>query len=294
MNNMMYLIENAYAKINLSIDIVSRMDSGYHNMRMVMQSIALHDEITVACGPGEGIHVVTDLRYLPNDERNIASRAAAVFFEYTGFTGYRVDIDVKKNIPVCAGLGGGSTDGAAVLRALNTLLETKLDRKTLERLAEKVGSDVAFCIAGGTSLAEGRGEILTGLEPLPDCRIVICKPAFAISTPELFSRINCDKIHLRPDTNGIIEALEKRNLPAVARRMYNVFEDVLPKGSGAVGEIKQRLMEHDALGAVMTGTGSAVFGLFSSSEDALNAYEDLKSTYQECYMTEVIKRIDLG
>jgi 4-diphosphocytidyl-2-C-methyl-D-erythritol kinase len=289
----MNIKENAYAKINLSIDIVSRMDSGYHNMRMVMQSVQLHDEITITCRPGAGIRVGTDLKYLPNDDRNIASRAAAVFFEHTGITGYGIDIDVKKNIPVCAGLGGGSTDGAAVLRALNTLFDTKLDRYALERLAEKVGSDVPFCIAGGTSLAQGRGELLSDLEPLPDCRIVICKPAFAISTPELFSRISCDKIHLRPDTNGIIDALKKRNLPAVARRMYNVFEDVLPKGTSAVGEIKQRLLEHDALGAVMTGTGSAVFGLFSDGDAARNAFEDLRNAYQECYLTGTSRRIDL-
>ncbi len=290
----MTINENAYAKINLSIDIVSRMDNGYHNMRMIMQSVELHDEIEISCQPGDGIFVCTDLKYLPNDERNIASRAAAVFFEHTGINGYRTDIEIKKNIPVCAGLGGGSTDGAAVLRALNTVFETKITRTELEKLAEKIGSDVSFCIAGGTALAEGRGELLTDLPPLPDCRIVICKPTFAISTPELFTRVNCDKIRLRPDTDGIIDALQNKNVPAVARRMYNVFEDVLPKGTGAVGEIKQRLLEHDALGAVMTGTGSAVFGLFTSSDDALGAYEDLKSAYQECFLTEVRSRSSIG
>jgi 4-diphosphocytidyl-2-C-methyl-D-erythritol kinase len=290
---MMNIKENAYAKINLSIDIVSRMENGYHNMRMIMQSVELHDEISINCHPGEGIHVGTDLKYLPNDDRNIAVRAAVVFFEHTGITGFQTDIDVKKNIPVCAGLGGGSTDGAAVLRALNTLFNTKMERKTLEQLAERVGSDVPFCVTGGTSLAEGRGEILSDLEPLPECHIVICKPAFAISTPELFSKINCDKIHLRPDTSGLIDALNKRSLAAAARRMYNVFEDVLPKGTSAVGEIKQRFLDYDALGAVMTGTGSAVFGLFSDSDAALSAFEDLRSTYPECYLTGVCSRIEL-
>jgi 4-diphosphocytidyl-2-C-methyl-D-erythritol kinase len=290
---MMNIKENAYAKINLSIDIVSRMENGYHSMRMIMQSVELHDEIMIYCQPGKGIHVGTDLKYLPNDDRNIAARAAVVFFEHTGITGYQTNIDVKKNIPVCAGLGGGSTDGAAVLRALNTLFETKIKRKTLEQLAERVGSDVPFCVTGGTALAEGRGEILTDLEPLTECRIVICKPAFAISTPELFSKINCEKIHLRPDTSGLIDALNKRSLSAVARRMYNVFEDVLPKGTSAVGEIKQRLLDHNALGAVMTGTGSAVFGLFDDSQNALNAYEDLKRIYPECFLTGVGSRIEL-
>jgi 4-diphosphocytidyl-2-C-methyl-D-erythritol kinase len=270
----MTIKENAYAKINLSIDIVSRMDNGYHNMRMIMQSVLLHDDITITCQPGEGIHVGTDLKYLPSDDRNIASRAATVFYEHTRITGYRTDIDVKKHIPVCAGLGGGSTDGAAVLRALNTLFETKQSRRTLELLGERVGSDVPFCVAGGTSLAEGRGEILTDLEPIPDCSVVICKPAFAISTPELFSRISCDKIHLRPDTNGLIDALKKKNLSAVA-------------------EIKQRLLDHDALGAVMTGTGSAVFGLFADESAARNAFDDLKRLYQECYLTKTGGRTEL-
>lgn len=289
----MNIKEKAYAKINLSIDIVSKMDNGYHSMRMVMQSVALHDEIDISCVPGEGIHVTTDLKYLPSDDRNIASRAALVFFDHTGITGYQTDIEIKKNIPVCAGLGGGSTDGAAVLRALNTLFETKIARQTLEQLAEKVGSDVPFCIAGGTALAEGRGEKLLDLEPLPECYIVICKPSFAISTPELFSKINCDKIHLRPDTDGIIAALNKQDLAGVARRMYNVFEDVLPKGTSAIGEIKEKLNDHSSLGAVMTGTGSAVLGLFGDKSAAEGAYEELKSMYQECYLTGVSGRIEL-
>jgi 4-diphosphocytidyl-2-C-methyl-D-erythritol kinase len=285
---------NAYAKINLSIDIVGKMESGYHRMRMVMQSVGLHDELGIRCAAGEGIHVSTDLKYLPNDDRNIASRAAAAFFDFTGITGYKTDINIKKNIPVCAGLGGGSTDGAAVLRALNTLFETKLTRATLEQLAEKVGSDVPFCIVGGTSLAEGRGEKLSDLTPLCDCHIVICKPAFAIQTPDLFKKINCDKIHLRPDTEGIINALNKSDIISVARRMYNVFEDVLPKGTGAIGEIKELLNDHMALGAVMTGTGSAVFGIFSDRASAESAYKELKSNYQECFLTGVNPRIELA
>jgi 4-diphosphocytidyl-2-C-methyl-D-erythritol kinase len=285
--------EKAFAKINLSIDIVSRMDSGYHNMRMVMQSVGLHDEVSVQCEPGEGITVVTDLKYLPGDERNIASRAASVFFSHTGLAGWRCDIDIRKNIPVCAGLGGGSTDGAAVLRALNTLFETKLDRKTLEQMAEKIGSDVPFCVVGGTALAEGRGEVLTDQPPLPDCRIVICKPSFAISTPELFSKINIEKIRLRPDTDGLIGALRKESLTGVARRMYNVFEDVLPKGTGAIGEIKEKLGDRGALGAAMTGTGSAVFGIFQDEKAASDAYDALKVSYSECYLTEPVGRIEL-
>ena len=277
---------DAFAKINLSIDIVSKMPNGYHNMCMIMQSVLLSDELTIRCEKGDGITIRTNLKYLPNDSRNIAARAADLFFTHTGIKGYKTDIVLKKSIPVCAGLGGGSTDGAAVLRGLNTLFETKLGRKTLEELGETLGSDVPFCIAGGTRLAEGKGEILTDVPALPACSIVICKPSFSISTPELFKKINCDKIQLRPDTDGLISALSEGNLAKTARRMYNVFEDVLPKNAGAINEIKQRLFDYGALGAVMTGTGSAVFGLFDDEIAAKEARKLLKQDYRECYLTK--------
>lgn len=287
----MKIEEKAHAKINLSIDIVSKMDSGYHNMRMIMQSVGLYDAVQLTCTPGDGFVISTDLRYLPTDERNIAVRASAVFYKYTGISGYKTQIRITKNIPVCAGLGGGSTDGAAVLRGLNTMFKTKLSRKTLERLADQIGSDVPFCVAGGTTLAEGKGDILSDLTALTTCHVVICKPPFAISTPELFSKINCPKISLRPDTDGIICELDKNNLHGVARRMYNVFEDVLSKGTGAVGEIKETLLDNGAHGAVMTGTGSAVFGLFDDEERARCAYSDLSRTYKECFLTKTIDRL---
>jgi 4-diphosphocytidyl-2-C-methyl-D-erythritol kinase len=292
----MKITEKAYAKINLSIDIVSRMDNGYHSMRMIMQSVSLHDTLDIACTPcadGNAVAVSTDLKYLPSDDRNIAARAAAVFFSHTGITGYKTEIAIQKRIPVCAGLGGGSTDGAAVLRGLNTLFKTGLSRQELEKLAEAIGSDVPFCVAGGTVLAEGRGEKLRDLEPLPDCHIVICKPAFAISTPELFSKIVCDKISFRPDTAGLMDALAKGNLGNVARRMYNVFEDVLPKGTGDIRDIKSRLLDHSALGAVMTGTGSAVIGIFASADNAGEAYETLRKTYAETYLAQPVGCLDI-
>ena len=150
-----------------------------------------------------------------------------------------------------------------------------------------------FCIAGGTVLAEGRGELLTDLPPLPDCRIVVCKPSFAISTPELFSKIHVDRIRLRPDTGGLVDAISKRSLASVARRMYNVFEDVLPKGTGAIGDIKERLGDCGALGAAMTGTGSAVFGIFLDDKTASEAFEALKASYSECYLTSPTDRLEI-
>ena len=284
---------DAFAKINLSIDIVSKLPTGYHNMRMIMQSLKLGDELSVRCEKGEGINVKTNLKYLPNDRRNIAARAAEIFFAHTRIAGYKTEIVIKKRIPVCAGLGGGSSDGGAVLRGLNTMFETKLGRKTLEVLGDKLGSDVPFCIAGGTMLAEGKGEILTEVPPLPNCTVVVCKPPFAISTPELFSKIKCDKIHLRPDTDGLVSALEEQSLAKTARRMYNVFEDVLPQNAGAVETIKQRLLDYGALGAVMTGTGSAVFGLFDDAYNAKEAKKQLGQDYRECFLTEPLRRLEI-
>ena len=283
----------AYAKINLSLDIVSKMDDGYHNMRMVMQSISLCDEVTVQCEPGSGISVQTDLSYLPGDERNIAAKAAKTFFAHTGIDGYQMRIRIKKNIPVCAGLGGGSTDGACVLRVLDEMFETKLGHNALKELGGSIGSDVPFCIAGGTVLAEGRGDVLTELTPVPHCHMVICKPPFAFSTPELFRRVKIDKIRARPDTDGIIESLKKGDLNDLSRRMYNVFEDILPKGEREIANAKYALLELNALGAVMTGTGSAVFGIFEDEASAVHAYEHLKLNYKECFLTETVGKIEI-
>ena len=285
--------EQAFAKINLSIDIVGRRADGYHAMRMVMQTVSLRDEVRIAVSPGEGVRVRTNLPYLPQDGRNIAARAAAAFFEAAGVTGYRTEIDIIKRIPVGSGLGGGSADGAAVLRGLNRLFETGLSARELERIAEGVGSDVPFLVRGGTQLAEGRGEILSPLPPLPQCAIVICKPVFSVSTPELFARVRCEKIRLRPDTEGLLQALGEGSLSGVARRMYNGFEDVLHKGRDEVEAIRGVLWDHKALGAVMTGTGSAVFGLFDDMDAARAAFEALRERYDGCFRTEPVPPVDL-
>ena len=289
----MQITSPAFAKVNISLDIISRMDNGYHNMRMVMQSVSLCDDVTVECVSGNGISVETDLSYLPSDGRNIAAKAAAAFFEHTGIRGQKTKIKIKKNIPVCAGLGGGSTDGACVLRILNEMFQTRLGSATLEKIGARVGSDIPFCVAGGTSLAEGRGDILTPLNPIPQCHAVICKPPFAFSTPELFGRIKCEKIRARPDSDGIIKTLSHGELSGTARRMYNVFEDALPRGEREIAAIKYSLLNDNALGAVMTGTGSAVFGLFDDESHACKAFDRLKLSYKECFLVKTVDRIEI-
>jgi len=283
----------AYAKVNISLDIVSKMPDGYHNMKMVMQTVSLADEVTITCKSGEGIEIEAGRPFLPEDERNIAVKAALAFYRHTGITGYKTEIKTKKNIPVCAGLGGGSADGAAVLRVLNAIFDTKLGRKQLEAIGYEIGSDVPFCIDGGTSLAEGRGELLTNLHQMPRCYVAICKPPFSCSTPALFKRINCDKIRARPDTDGIVNALEHGDLSAVARRMYNVFEDVLPRGSRDIADIKSAMLDNGALGAVMTGSGPSVIGIFDSQSLAQNALEKLEQSYKECYLTQTVERLGI-
>ena len=275
--------DTANAKINLSVDIISKMPDGYHNIKTVMQSISLSDEISIECVPGKGISAESGLSYLYSDERNIAVKAAIEFFRCAGIDGYETRISLDKKIPVCAGLGGGSADWACVLRILDRMFDTRLGLKTLAVIGKNIGSDVPFCVSGGTMLAEGRGDVLTSLPPIPDCYIVICKPPFSCSTPELFGRVRCEKIHARPDTGGLIDALGKGDLRGIAQRMYNVFEDLLPRGARDVAAIKNTMHDYGALGAVMTGSGPTVLGVFDNEGGARGAYEFLRTEYRECF-----------
>ena len=279
----------AYAKLNLTLDVITRREDGYHDLRMVMQTVDLADTLTVTETEEEGVRVRTNLRYLPGDERNLAAVAARKFWEASGCNGKGLSIDLQKKIPVCAGMGGGSSDAAAVLRALNQLSGSNLSVERLAEIGEQVGSDVPYCVLGGTALAEGRGERLTVLPPLPDCHIVICKPGFPISTPELFGCIDCRKIRCRPDTEGIITALQNRELAGVARRLYNVFEDVLTDRRGAeIADIKGELISCGALGAAMSGTGPTVFGLFDDAQKAEGAFRSLKDHYPDTFLTRPV------
>lgn len=279
----------AYAKLNLSLDVLSRRDDGYHDMCMVMQTISLCDTVSIKEELDEGIRVSTNLRFLPNDERNLAAIAARKYWEVNECQGKGLSIKIDKQIPVCAGMGGGSSDAAAVLRALNTMSEDPVLPDRLAEIGEKVGSDVPYCVIGGTALAEGKGEVLTRLPALPDCYIVVCKPAFSVSTPELFGCIDCRKIRCRPDTEGIVSALHAGDLPGVARRMYNVFEDVLPDRKRAeIDRIKHELISEGALGAVMSGTGPTVFGIFDDESKARSAYGILKAQYSDTFFTKPV------
>ncbi len=283
--------EKAYAKLNLSLDVLGRREDGYHDLAMLMQTVSLCDRVSLRFREDGKVFASSNLRFIPGDERNLAVRAALRYLEAVGESGQGLQIDLKKEIPVGAGMGGGSADAAAVLRALNRLYGQRLQRRELETLAQQVGSDVAFCVAGGTALAEGRGERLTDLPAMPDCRFVICKPSFSISTPELYRKLDGAPVRIHPDTPGLLAAVEAGDLRALCRRMYNVFEEIDDRRMRTVTEIKGKLLDHRALGAMMTGTGSAVFGVFEEERDAEAACAALKGEVLFCCTARPVERL---
>ena len=284
--------EKAYAKLNISLDVGKRREDGFHEMTMVMQSISLADAVTVTLNDTGKVRARTSLPFIPGDERNLAVKAALCYLEAIGRQGQGALIEIQKAVPVGAGMGGGSSDAAAVLRAMNALFDHALSTAELEQLSCAVGSDVAFCVAGGTALATGRGEKLEALPALPDCVFVVCKPEFSISTPELFRKLDQMPLRRHPDTAGLIAAIREGQLGQVCRRMYNVFEDVDDRRMRTVADIKSRLLDAGALGAVMTGTGSAVFGVFPPGQALEGVCAPLRREYGFCESAVCVGRLE--
>ena len=279
----------APAKINLALDILGTRPDGYHDMRMVMQTISLCDTVTVE-ETAAGFELQTDGDFIPAGKKTLEQWAAEAFFEAIGQPMPGLRVTLEKVTPAYAGLGGGSADVAALLRILRDTYAPGLPAEELERIGFTVGSDMPFCVRGGTALAEGRGEVLTDLTPLPDCWFVLCKPDFGIPTPSLFARVDGGELTHRPDINGMRLALETGDLPGVAARLGNVFEGVLPEEYHEVLHIKKRLMELSALNAAMSGSGPTVFGVFAEQETARRAAEVLKETYQQTYLAMPVKK----
>ncbi len=278
----------AYAKLNLTLDILRRREDGYHDMRMVMQSISLHDTVHIRETGNGRIELRNSVPYLPCDSSNLAYRAAEAFFTAADIRNPGIRITIDKVIPVCAGMAGGSADAAAVLRGLRALYAPDMSVARLCRIGERVGSDVPFCVFGGTALAEGRGEILTRLAPMPECFAVICKPPFPMSTPELFGCVRTQRLRCHPDTRGMLQSLEQRDLSGIFRRVYNVFEEVLSEKHDEVFYIKGRLLDLGALSACMTGSGPTVFGLFTDREKAEQAVHALKEEYEQTFLATMV------
>ena len=276
----------AYAKLNLTLDILGKRTDGYHDLAMVMQSITLHDDVTVTLADTPGI--VCRCGTLPGDERNLAVKAAKAFFAALGIAPRGLAIDIEKRIPMQAGMAGGSTDAAAVLHALRALLAPEMPTQALEKIGETVGSDVPYCVRGGTALAEGRGEKLTTLKNAPRFRVVICKPDFPLSTPALFKRSDAVEVTDRPDAEGMLQAIEDGDALGVSARVFNVFEAVLDAEEREVFAIKERLLSLGAAAAAMTGSGPTMFGLFTDESNAKSAYDALKADYAQTYLAEFV------
>ena len=263
----------AYAKLNLTLDILGKRDDGYHELRMVMQTVSLHDDVTVTLTDGTGVACRVAGAELPCDERNLAVKAANAFCEALGYHG-GIDIALTKRIPSEAGMAGGSADAAAVLCVLRDLIAPTLTDERLETIGARVGSDVPFCVRGGTQLAEGRGERLTVLKNAPRLYAAVCKPDFPISTPALFQRSDRVALTDRPDTAALCASVK------------NVFEQVLPDGQRTrIEDIKHALLVHGAECAAMTGSGSAVFGLFREEDVCRAACSALRSAELQTFCT---------
>lgn len=287
----------ANAKINLSLDITGKLDNGYHLLQMIMQTISLCDEIVLE-KIKEGIEISCDSPYVPCDERNICYKAAKEFFEkirlkdlagkaddrnygqqYSG-----IRIDIKKRIPVGAGLAGGSTNAAAVLKGLNILYRTGLKQSELAEIGLKCGADVPFCLSGGTCLAEGIGEKLTRLPPFSNVYAVVITPEFSVSTAWVYNNYNMKDRKSHPDTKMLIQAVKLKDIEKVARGMRNVLESVTAVKYPEINEIKRQLRSYGALGSMMSGSGPSVFGLFENEEKARVAFDNLKKNYKRIYL----------
>ncbi len=283
-----YGFAKAYAKLNLTLDVLSKRDDGYHDLDMVMQSISLCDTVSVRIGDGEGISVISNIRHIPNDERNIAYKAALAFETATGISCGGIHIAMEKRTPSSAGMAGGSADGAAVLRLLSELSDAHLSDEELCEIGVTVGADVPFCIIGGTALARGKGEILTRLNPIPDCFFVIGKPKHGASTKNVFAKIDSCPIPRHPDTRAMLAAIENGSLSGVCENVYNVFEPVVSEDVREILGIKNELLGNGAMTAAMTGSGSAVFGIFDSEAEACSAKKKLAQKYSEVFIARSV------
>jgi len=276
------VVTKAFAKINLSLDVLGKLENGYHEVQMVMQTVSLFDLVTVE-RINTGIELSTNLPYLPLDRGNIAYKAAEEFFNYTGIK-EGVKIDISKRIPVGAGLAGGSSNASAVLKAMNKLFNTGLSLKELCAIGVKLGADVPYCILGGTRLAEGIGEKLSPLPKIPKCSIILVKPAFSISTKTVYEKIDSCTDFKRPETKKLIDGLHEGNLDKIVSSMGNVLEEVSITEHPILQNVKNELIELGAIGAQMSGSGPTVFGIFKSYDLAREAKNKLWGKYKTVYI----------
>lgn len=285
---MITLYEGAYAKLNLTLDVLGKRPDGYHDLKSVMQTISIRDDVEIDLDTGKPWTLKCSQEGIPTDERNLAWKAAKVFFDATGKDPNGIEIRITKRIPTEAGLGGGSADAAAVLRALNRHYDSPFSILALAELGSFVGSDVPFCTLCGTAMVEGRGERLRKLPDMPDCVFVVCKPDFSSSTPELYRKIDECAIAKRPDHTAMESALLAGDLGKIAENLCNVFDPIVTEEHLELNYIKSIFNSYGSLGQQMTGSGSAVFAVAPDFEYAAVICNMLKDNYPQVFIAKPV------
>ncbi len=280
------LYEGAFAKVNLTLDVLDKRADGYHNIKSVMQTISLRDDIEIDVGTGKPWTLLCDKENIPTDERNLAWKAAKLFFDTVGKDPDGLEIRITKRIPVEAGLGGGSADAAAVLRALNRHYEYPMSLPALAELGSAIGSDVPFCVLCGTAVVEGRGEKVTKMPDLPECIFVVCKPDFSVSTPALYQKLDESEIGIRPDHAAMERALLAGDLDSVAMQVCNVFDPIVTKEHLELNYIKSIFQSYGGAAMQMTGSGSACFCITGNFENAAVICNMLKDNYPQVFIAK--------
>ncbi len=282
------LTRKAYAKINLGLDVIGRLENGYHQVRMIMQTVGIYDVLTFA--PAEsGIRISMDGGELPTGEDNLIYKAARLLMEAGGVKAGAY-IHLEKHIPIAAGMAGGSSDAAATLLGLNELLGLGFSREQLRQLGVRIGADVPYCIMGGTALAEGIGEVLTPLPPAPRCALLVAKPDIQVSTKYVYEHLDAEKAWRHPDIDGMCSAIENGELAGVTSRLGNVLETVTIEAYPVIARLKQEMLSCGAMGSLMSGSGPTVFGIYDSQEQARAAYDCLEKAglARELFVTSFV------
>lgn len=278
----------ALAKINLGLDVVRRREDGYHEVRMIMQTIHLYDRLDIKRTKESGIQIQTNLSFLPVNENNLIYKAAKLLMDEFSITD-GVSVKLDKRIPVAAGMAGGSTDAAAMLFGMNRLFSLGLTKRQLMERGVQIGADVPYCIMRGTALAEGIGEELSPLAPMVKCPVLIAKPSISVSTKFVYQNLKLDDTTVHPDIDLLIEDIKAKNLYDIAAHMGNVLETVTIPNYPVIDEIKKHMLSHGAVGAMMSGSGPTVFGLFDDEATAKKAYKAMRSSHlaRQVYLTSV-------
>lgn len=278
------LYEGAYAKLNLTLDLLGKRDDGYHDLRSVMQTISIRDDIEIDVDTGKPWSLECTMEGIPTDETNLAWKAAKVYCDTLKKDPNGISIRINKRIPSGAGMGGGSADAAAVLRALNKYYDNPLSIMALAELGAQVGSDVPFCTICGTAMVEGRGERIRKLPDMPECIFVVCKPEFSVSTPELYKKIDTVAIAKHPDNQAMESALLAGDLQRIADEVYNVFDPIVTSDHLELNYIKSICNSYGSIAQQMTGSGSAVFAMMPNFEYAAVVCNMLKENYPQIYI----------